>query len=145
MENQIMKVKKLAEDAILPTQAHPGDAGWDIYSYYDAYIDPHTTEKLPTKIAVELPHGTFGAVYARSGLATNFGLRPANCVGVIDCGYRGECMVPLHNDSDEIRVIARGDRIAQLIVTPYVPVELIEADELDDSERGAGGFGSSGK
>lgn len=138
------QVKKLHPDAILPTQANPGDAGWDLYSYDDCVIKPRETIKVGTGIAVALPDGTFGAIYARSGLATKEGLRPANCVGVCDCKYRGEYIVPLHNDSYFERYIHKGDRIAQLIIQDYVPCVLEEVDDLDTTERGGGGFGSSG-
>ena len=138
------QVKKLHPDAILPTQANPGDAGWDLYSYDDCVIKPRETIKVGTGIAVALPDGTFGAIYARSGLATKEGLRPANCVGVCDCKYRGEYLVALHNDSYFERYVHKGDRIAQLIIQDYVPCELEEVDELDSTERGEGGFGSSG-
>lgn len=139
-----IQVKKLAPDAILPTQANPGDAGWDLYSNVDCVIRPRETIRVGTGIAVALPDNSFGAIYARSGLATKEGLRPANCVGVCDCKYRGEYIVPLHNDSHFERYIKKGDRIAQLIVQDYVPCEMIEVEELDATERGAGGFGSSG-
>ncbi|MBR7147049.1 MAG: dUTP diphosphatase, partial [Oscillospiraceae bacterium] len=96
-------------------------------------------------LAIELPEGTFGAIFARSGLATREGLRPANCVGVIDSDYRGEVMVALHNDSPVPRTVKSGERIAQLVVMPYLPVMFEEADELSDTARGEGGFGSTGK
>lgn len=139
-----ISVKRVNESAILPTQANPGDAGWDLYSNGEYVIHQHETVKVGTGISVALPDYTFGAIYARSGLATKQGLRPANCVGVCDCKYRGEYIVALYNDSDEIRFVHYGDRIAQLIVQPFVPVTLKEADELDETERGEGGFGSSG-
>ena len=92
-----------------------------------------------------LPEGTFGAVFARSGLATRQGLRPANCVGVVDSDYRGENMVPLHNDSDVPQTIRHADRVAQMVVLPYLPVDFLEVPELDETERGEGGFGSTGR
>lgn len=107
-------------------------------------IAPHTTVKVGTGIAIELPYNTFGAIFARSGLATKQGLRPANCVGVVDSDYRGEVIVALHNDTDEIKSIEGGDRIAQLVVMPYVPVRFTEKEELTDTVRGDGGFGSTG-
>ena len=94
---------------------------------------------------MKLPEGTFGAIFARSGLATKNGLRPANCVGVCDSDYRGEYIVPLHNDTEEIQVIKPGDRIAQLVLTPYIPMNFIEVKELEETERGTGGFGSTGE
>ena len=113
-----------------------------IYGYVD--IQPHCTVKVGTGIKVELPEGTFGAIFARSGLATREGIRPANCVGVCDSDYRGEYIVALHNDSDSVVKIKHGDRIAQLVVMPFIPVEF-EEGELSTTDRGAGGFGSTGK
>ena len=144
MSTKDVKVKRLTETAILPTQSHPGDAGWDLYSDADIVIQPGETVKIPTGIAIELPENSFGGIYARSGLATKRGLRPANCVGVCDCQYRGEYIVALHNDSDSEQVIAHGDRIAQLIIQPYIPVALIETTMLQSTERGDNGFGSTG-
>ena len=108
-------------------------------------ILPHTTLKINTNIAVEIPDGYFGGIYARSGIATKRGLRPANCVGVIDSDYRGNIVVALHNDSDESQIVEPDERIAQLIVQPYLNVELKEVDSLSNTERGHGGFGSTGK
>lgn len=143
-----IKVKKLYEDAILPTKGSEYAAGYDLYAHFEApiiIIPAHTTIKVGTGIAVEPPQGTFGAVFARSGLATKQGLRPANCVGVCDEDYRGEYIVALHNDTDADKEIASGERIAQLVFIPYITGELIEVDELDETKRGAGGFGSTGK
>lgn len=149
MSNNIteIKVKKLKDGAELPTKGHAEDAGFDLYACLDhtIVIEPHKTVLVGTGIAVELPKGTFGAVFARSGLATKSDLAPANKVGVVDNPYRGEIMVALHNHGESIRVVANGDRIAQLVVMPYVMSELIWSDELSDSERGDGGFGSTGK
>lgn len=138
--------KKLNEMAIVPTRGSEHAAGWDLYAAIPAaiLIKPHTTEKIGTGIALELPDETFGAIFARSGLATKQGLRPANCVGVIDSDYRGECIVALHNDTNEDQLVEPGERIAQLVVLPYLTNELIEGN-LSDTERGIGGFGSSGK
>lgn len=108
-------------------------------------IEPHTTEFIYTGIAIEIPDGYFGAVFARSGLASKQGLRPANCVGVCDSRYRGEYMVALHNDSIVARTVSPGDRIAQLVVMPYLNVEFNEVDELSNTVRGEGGFGSTGR
>lgn len=93
---------------------------------------------------MEIPEGYFGAIFARSGLATKRGLRPANCVGVVDSDYRGEIIVALHNDTDKCESIHEGDRIAQIVIMPYLPVQLEEVEELSDTIRGEGGFGSTG-
>lgn len=103
-----------------------------------------TTVKIGTGIAVEIPNGYFGAVFARSGLATKEGLRPANAVGVCDSDYRGEYIVALHNDSDTPRTVTPGERIAQLVIMPYLQVDFEEVNELSDTVRGEGGFGSTG-
>ena len=108
-------------------------------------IKPHTTEKIGTGLAIAVPEGYFGAIFARSGLATKQGLRPANCVGVADSDYRGEYIVALHNDSDTEQVVGCNERIAQLVIMPYLAVEFEETDNLSETERGAGGFGSTGK
>lgn len=108
-------------------------------------IKPHETVKIGTGLAMEIPDGYFGAIFARSGLATKEGLRPANCVGVCDSDYRGEYIVVIHNDSEETRTITAGERIAQLVVMPYLPVTFDEVAELTDTNRGEGGFGSTGK
>ena len=99
----------------------------------------------PTGLSFALPEGTFGAVVARSGLASKQGLRPANCLGVIDSDYRGECFVALHNDSSEERTVRHGDRVAQLVLLPFLPMEFEEVDELPATVRGEGGFGSTGR
>ena len=141
-----VKFKKLNSNAHIPTRGSSEAAGYDLYacSEGDIVIDPHTTRKVGTGLAFELPSGTFGAIFARSGLATKAGLRPANCVGVCDSDYRGEYIVAIHNDSDEVKVILPGERIAQMVLMPYIPMELQEVEELDETERGAGGFGSTG-
>ena len=142
-----VKIKKLNENARIPTRRSSQAAGYDLYAETASAaleIRPGETAKIGTGIAVEIPDGYFGAVFARSGLAAKKGLRPANCVGVIDPDYRGEIFVPLHNDSGELRTIADGDRIAQLVILPYMTVEFAEADELSETERGSGGFGSTG-
>ena len=140
--------KKLREDAIEPTKGSAAAAGYDLYVPQNENgigIPAHETKLIDTGIAIELPEGTFGAIFARSGLATKQGLRPANCVGVVDSDYRGEVKVALHNDTNEHRVIAGGERIAQLVVIPYLCVNLVETDELSSTERGEGGFGSTGR
>lgn len=140
-----MKIKLLSEKAKIPTKGSEGAAGWDLYAATNAMIPPHTTAKISTDIAIEIPTGYFGAVFARSGLATKTGLRPANCVGVIDSDYRGPVIVALHNDSDEIQLVSSGDRIAQLVFIPYSSWDWEVVDELSDTERSDGGFGHSGK
>ncbi|MBE7002983.1 MAG: dUTP diphosphatase [Ruminococcaceae bacterium] len=142
-----VQVKKLDERAILPTRGTAAAAGYDLYACLscEAEIPPHATVKIGTGLSLALPEGTFGAVFARSGLAAKEGLRPANCVGVCDSDYRGEYVVALHNDSDVPRTVHHGERIAQLVLLPYLPMELTEVDALDETERGAGGFGSTGK
>lgn len=142
------KVKLLYEDSIAPTKGSKYAAGFDLYAHLDTEdikIEAHQTVKIGTGIAVKPPRGTFGAVFARSGLATKQGLRPANCVGVCDYDYRGEYIVALHNDSNESQIVKDGDRIAQLVFIPYKNVYLKEVAELDKTDRGAGGFGSTGK
>ena len=142
-------IKKLYEDAIIPTKGSEYAAGYDLYAHLGEHellvIKPHETAKIGTGIAVKPPVGHFGAVFARSGLATKQGLRPANCVGVCDWDYRGEYIVALHNDSEEPRYIQNGDRIAQLVFLPYITGEVVEVEDLSDTERGDGGFGSTGK
>ena len=141
-----IKVKKLYEDTIVPTKGSDYAAGYDLYAHTesDITIKPHETIKIGTGVAVEPPVGHFGAVFARSGLATKQGLRPANCVGVCDWDYRGEYIVALHNDIEEERTITNGDRIAQLVFIPYETGDLTVVDELDETKRGAEGFGSTG-
>ena len=141
-----IKIKKLNPNAKLPTRGSDRAAGYDLYACIDVPCDivPHGTVKIGTGLAFELPEGTFGAIYARSGLATKKGLRPANCTGVCDEDYRGEYIVALHNDTDEIMTVEPGERIAQLIVHRYEKLEITEVKELSDTGRGNGGFGSTG-
>lgn len=141
-----INIKLLNENAKVPTRGSEYAAGYDLYAAtdYDIEIAPHSTVKIGTGISVELPNGTFGAIFARSGLATKKGLRPANCVGVCDSDYRGEYIVPMHNDTDEVMTIASGERIAQLIIMPFVGIEFNIVDELTETKRGDGGFGSTG-
>lgn len=143
----LIQIKKLNDKAITPTRGSQQAAGYDLYACadQDVVIAPHHTVKVGTGISMSIPEGYFGAVYARSGLSAKQGLRPANCVGVIDSDYRGELIVALHNDTDTEKTIDKNERIAQLIVMPYLSVEFQETDKLDDTERGAGGFGSTGK
>ena len=140
-----IRIKKLNEKAIIPTSGSPYSAGYDIYSLEDHEIEAGKTVLAKTGLALEIPEGYFGAVYARSGLASKKGLRPANCVGVIDSDYRGELMVALHNDSEKTQKVVQGDRIAQLVITPYLSVEFKETEELSETKRQSGGFGSTGK
>lgn len=143
-----IKIKKLKENAFLPTRGSKYAAGYDLYACVDTdsvVIPPHKSAKIGTGIAAAIPEGYFGAIFARSGLATKQSLRPANCVGVVDADYRGEFIVFLHNDSDEEKTINNGERIAQLVVMPFLDVEFTETDTLDETERGANGFGSTGK
>lgn len=143
-----IKVKKIYDDVIIPTRGSEQAAGYDLYAHLGGYdeceINPGMTMKIGTGIAAEIPEGYFGAVFARSGLATKKGLRPANCVGVIDSDYRGEIIVALHNDNKEPQTIQAYERIAQLIIIPYLNVTFNEVDELSDTGRGEGGFGSTG-
>ena len=140
----VINFVKLSENAHEPTRGSMYSAGLDLYASEPAMIHPGETVKIHTGIAVELPAETFGGIFARSGLATKQGLRPANCVGVIDADYRGEIIVALHNDSDEERQIQAGDRIAQLVVMPFIAAIMNEVDGLSETKRGAGGFGSTG-
>lgn len=145
-----LKVKKLSDTATLPTKAHLDDACFDIYANITdnplgaIAIYPNSMKKIRTGFATNIPHGYWGAVFARSGLATKNGLRPANCVPVIDEPYTGEWIIPLYNDSDKIQYVHHGDRIAQFMLLPYYDTALIKVDELDATDRGDGGFGSSG-
>lgn len=142
-----IKIKKLKENTIIPTRGSERAAGYDLYACIDSpvIITPHSTVKIGTGISLELPEGYFGAIFARSGLATKNSLRPANCTGVVDSDYRGEYIVALHNDSDIPQTINPMERIAQLVVIPFLSVEFEETDELSDTKRGNGGFGSTGK
>ena len=142
-----VKVKKLRAGAVLPTYGTEFSAGADLYACLEepVTIEPAQTKKITTGIAMELPVGTAGLIYARSSLGTKKGLAPANKVGVVDSDYRGEFLVFLHNHSSEPQTICHGDRIAQLVITPVFTPGFVEADELTDTGRGAGGFGSTGK
>ena len=121
-----IKVKKLTSTAKLPTRGSASAAGYDLYADIEkeVRIAPHTTEMIGTGLSMEIPEGYFGAIFARSGLASREALRPANCVGVVDSDYRGPFMIALHNDGEQERVITPGERIAQLVVIPYLPVEI---------------------
>ena len=140
-------VKKLKENAQLPTRGSAYAAGYDLYACLDEAINiaPGETVKVGTGLSIAVPEGYFGAIFARSGLAAKEGLRPANCVGVADSDYRGEYIVALHNDSSVTRTVTPGERIAQLVIMPFLSVTFEESGSLDETERGAGGFGSTGK
>ena len=139
-----IKIKKLDPKAVIPTRGSDAAAGVDLHAPKALVIHPNSNGVVSTGLAVEIPDGYFGAIFARSGMATRKGLRPANCVGVIDSDYRGEIKVVLHNDSDIIRPVQERDRVAQLVILPYEPIEFDEVDELNDTDRGIGGFGSTG-
>ncbi len=142
-----IKVKRVSPTALLPTQGSKYAAGYDLYADLteDLKIAPHTTVIVDTGLQMELPEGYFAGIFARSGIATREGLRPANCVGVCDSDYRGNYMVAIHNDSETERTVTRHEKIAQMIVLPYLPLEFEEVAQLSDTDRGAGGFGSTGK
>lgn len=141
-----IKFKKLNDGATVPTYGSEYAAGADLYAAGngDTRIAPGETKMIHTGIAVEIPEGLVGLVYARSGLASKKGLAPANKVGVIDSDYRGEIMVALHNHGTETATVSDGDRVAQLVIAPFIRAEYTEASELSDTVRGAGGFGSTG-
>ncbi len=139
-----MKIKKLNPEAKLPTYGSTDAAGMDLYAVAGGEIKAGETVMIGTGIAMAIPKGYVGLIYARSGLACKQDLAPANKVGVIDADYRGEIIVALHNHGKEDRLVQAGDRIAQMVITPYETVALEEVDELDDTDRGAGGFGSTG-
>lgn len=140
-----VRIKKMFPEAIDPKRGTDGSAGYDLYSCDAAVVLPKKSCMITTGIAIEIPNGYVGLVFARSGLATKQGLRPANCVGVIDSDYRGEIKVCLYNDSNAVREVNFGDRIAQLVIVPYIYPELELSEALSDTERGEGGFGSTGK
>ena len=166
MDKIEVKIKRLSDTAIVPTYGSEKAAGLDLYAdlgYDEEYIEeskgkiesyrlrktleipPHTNKMIGCGFAFQPPEGYAGYIYARSGLATKQHLRPGNCVGVADEDYRGEYIVPLFNDGDEAQIIHHGDRIAQLIFMPYEQALLTEVDELNETDRGSGGFGSSGR
>lgn len=141
-----IRIQKLNENAIIPTRGSDQAAGYDLYACVeeDTTIEPGETKLIGTGLALTTPNGSFGAIFARSGLATKEGLRPANCVGVVDHDYTGEVKVALHNDSAEVRTITPGERIAQLVFLPYITGEFIQVVALEQTDRGDGGFGSTG-
>ena len=154
-----MKVKftRIKEGAKVPSRGSTKAAGYDLYAcikpefpdimedFAQVEIPPHKTVMIGTGLAIQPPEGYWGAIFARSGLATKQGLRPSNCVGMCDEDYTGEYIVALHNDSDETRWVQNGDRIAQLTFIPYISAEFEEVEALDKTDRGSGGFGSTGK
>ncbi len=142
-----IKFKKLKENAHVPTRGSEYAAGYDLYPCIENEVTilPHTTVKIGTGLTIEIPHGYFGAIFARSGIATKMGLRPANCVGICDEDYRGEYIVALHNDCDIARTIYKDDRIAQLVILPYQNIIFTEVNYLSDTDRDNGGFGSTDK
>ena len=153
LPTNIINVKKIYEEAILPTRAHEDDAGYDLYASssndmnteHSVVIPALKSRKIKTGVAMQIPKGYVGLVFARSGLGINKGITPRNCVGVIDSNYRGEIIVSLHNDNtDKAITIDIGDRIAQIVVVPYYQYELNLVEELSDTDRGENGFGSSG-
>lgn len=141
-----VKIKKLNENAVIPTYGSPYAAGADLYACIDedTVILPGETKLIKTGLAIELPIGYAAFIYARSGLASKRGLAPANKVGVVDCDYRGEIMVALHNHSLTEQSVSPGERIAQMVIAPYITAEFQVVDTLSDTVRGEGGFGSTG-
>ena len=141
-----LKFIKLAENAIVPTYGTPYAAGADLYALPggDIVVAPGQTVLIHTGICMQIPEGYVGLIFARSGIATKRGLAPANKVGVIDSDYRGEIMVSLYNQSDSEQTVASGERIAQIVITPYIKADFCECETLDETERASGGFGSTG-
>lgn len=142
-----INIKKLSETAKLPERGSAFAAGYDLFADLKEAIEikPHETIMINTGVAMEIPEGYWGGIFARSGLSAKEGLRPANCVGVVDADYRGPVCVALHNDGEIIRKVMPQQKIAQLVVVPFLAVEFEEVEELSDTVRGAGGFGSTGK
>lgn len=147
MDISEIKVKRLTNTAKIPTRATNGSAGYDLYVDIanHVFVPPHVTVKFGTGVAIIPPDGTAGFIFARSGSATKRGLAPANKVGVCDVDYTGEYIVAIHNHSDKIQTVEVGERIAQLVFMPVVVGNIVEVDELENTSRGAGGFGSTGK
>ena len=143
----MIRFRRVSELASVPTRGSEKAAGYDLYAALEAPVSiaPHETVKIDTGLQFEIPDGYFAAIFARSGIASKEGLRPANCTGVCDSDYRGNYIVALHNDSGITRIVEPGERIAQMIVMPYLSVCFEEADTLSDTERGGGGFGSTGR
>ena len=143
-----VKIQKLRPGAVTPRRGSADAAGYDLYACpadgQRVTIAPHATAMIGTGLALAIPAGYFGGVFARSGLASRQGLRPANCVGVIDADYRGELRVFLQNNGTEPQTVENGERIAQLVITPCLDIEIEETDALSETLRGAAGFGSTG-
>ena len=141
-----VKIKKINDGATVPTYGSKYSAGADLYACLesDVTVAPHETVMIPTGLAMELPVGYAGLIYARSGLASKKGLAPANKVGVVDSDYRGEVKVALHNHSEQAQTVSNGERIAQMVITPYLAANFVVAEELSSTVRGEGGFGSTG-
>lgn len=142
-----VRFKRVSELARIPTRGSEKAAGYDLYAALEepVTIAPHETVQIDTGLQFEIPDGYFAAIYARSGIATKQGLRPANCTGVCDSDYRGNYIVALHNDSEQARTVMPGERIAQMVVIPYLSVSFEESGSLSETERGSGGFGSTGR
>ena len=143
--NNVLQIKKLDEKATIPTYGTKYSAGADLYALLDSELEikPGETKMIGTGLSMAIPNGYVGLIYARSSLGTKKGLAPANKVGVIDSDYRGEVKIPLFNQSREIQTILPNERIAQIVFTPYMQVDFIETTNLDETERGTGGFGST--
>ncbi|MBR5662597.1 MAG: dUTP diphosphatase [Bacilli bacterium] len=142
-----INIKKLNENAIIPTRGTEDSAGYDLYACLEEEnisINPGESVMIKFGISVEIPKGYFGAIFARSGMAAKRNLRPANCTAVIDSDYRGELMLPLYNDSKVVQVIENKDRVAQMVIMPYLNVTFNEVDKLSETDRDQGGFGSTG-
>ena len=142
----IVNIKKLNSKAVVPTYGSLYSAGADLYACIDenVVINPHTTVLIKTGLSIEIPEGYAGLIYARSGLASKKGLAPTNKVGVVDSDYRGEVMVALHNHSDLPAEVESGERVAQLVIAPFLKAEFNVVESLSDTDRGEGGFGSTG-
>ena len=142
-----INIKNLTETAKLPERGSAYAAGYDLFADLKEAVEiaPKQTLMINTGVAMEIPEGYWGGIFARSGLSTKEGLRPANCVGVVDADYRGPICVALHNDSEVVRTVTPGQKVAQMVVVPFLAVEFEEVAELSDTVRGVGGFGSTGK
>ena len=147
MKKAQIRIKKLREDAVVPTYGSPYAAGADLYACLEEeqVVSPGQTVMFHTGIAMEIPEGYAGLIFARSGLASKRGLAPANKVGVVDSDYRGEFMIALHNHSDVPQTVLPGERIAQMVMTPVLAAEFLQVEELEETQRGSGGFGSTGR
>ena len=143
----IVKIKKVTDSAIIPKRSSDGAAGYDLSvdTSEPITIKPHETVMVQSNIAFEIPKGYFGAIYARSGISTKRGLRPATCVSVIDSDYRGSVGLPIHNDSEEVRVVQPHERVAQIVFQKALDVDLELVDSLEETDRGDSGFGSTGR